>query len=263
MNTGALVALYGDKPAKLVQFIADCQAEIVSVAGSAFHPYDIRQVHATIVGVEQATESTMVNAYFYEYRGKQVQMNFGDLLNFLRNSGCAPLQVQIGGFQQRDYPFVSHGAGPYERSFAFHGGKAVVIGWPIRGTPITNHTSTAINLIHESQIYPNTLDKIRQAVQTFGFLHRYYRRPEDVDNDFYFRVGLFDPESVPESMQSLIERTIRQFLSDLEPVVIEITLSDICLAFSDKETLPLDSTRLWSISDPNVTANSIEDSIVK
>ena len=241
-----------------MQLIVNCQAEIASVAGSAFHPYEIRQVHSTIVGIEQAKASTILNAYFYEYRDKQVQMDFSGLLNFLRNGGGFPFQIQIGGFQQRDYPFASRGIRPYERSFAFQEGKAVVIGWPIRGLPITNLTPTTINLIHESRIYPNTLDKIRQAAQTFGFLHRYYQRPEDMDNDFYFRIGLFDSASFPEHLQLAAEYKIRQFLSDLEPAIIEVTLSDIYLAFSNNETLPLDSTKALSVSDPKVTADLIE-----
>ena len=94
-------------------------------------------------------------------------------------------------------------------------------------------------------------------MKIFGFLHRYYRRLEDVDNDFYFRIGLYDSASIPESKQRIIEQSIRQFLGDLEPVIIEIGLSDISLVFSDKETLPMDSTKVLPVSNPDVTADLI------
>jgi hypothetical protein len=259
MKIGALVALYGEKPTTLVQLISECQAQIASAAGSAFRPYDIRQVHATIVGFGMLNAPPMINACFYEYRGRQVQMDFDGLLGFLRGSGYLPFQIQIGGFQDRDYPFASRGLRPYKRSFSFRDGKAVVIGWPIRGTPHNISNSTPINLIHEARIYPNTIDEIRQAVQAFGFLHRYYRSVGDVDNDFYFRIGLYDPVSISERMQHEIEHNLRQFLSKLQPVLIEITVSEVYIAFNEYETFPPESTLAWAVSDPSVTADTVKN----
>lgn len=256
---GALVALYQEKPTTLVQIISECQAQITSVAGSAFRPYDICQVHSTIVGLGMFNALPMINAYFYEYRGCQVQMDFDGLLQFLRGSGYLPFQIQIGGFQDRDYPFTSRGIRPYERSFSFRDGKAVVIGWPIRGTPNNTSNSTPINPIHEARIYPNTLDEIRQAVQAFGFLHRYYQSISDVDNDFYFRIGLYDIASISERMQNEIEHKLRQLLSKLEPVLIEIAMSELYIVFSEYETLPPESTLVLAVSDPNVTAESVKN----
>ncbi len=253
---GALVALYGDKPARVAHLISECQAQITSMAGSAFQPYELRQVHATIVGIGQPNASWS-NERFYKYYGRHVQRNFDGFFHFLRNSGRFPFQIQVGGFQERDYPFVSRGTKPYERSFNLQAGKAVVMGWPIRGTPITKQNLTMTDLIHESHIYPKTLDEIRQSLKGFGFLHDYFQRLEDIDNDFYFRIGLYDPALLPESKQQLIEKGMHDFLRDLEPVIIEITLSDLYLAFSDKETLPIDSTKVLSVSDPNVAADSI------
>jgi hypothetical protein len=256
MKIGTLVALYGDKPTKLAHLISECQARISSSAGSAFHPYDLRQIHGTIVSIGQPNASWS-DERFYKYYGQHMQRNFDGFFHFLRNSGCFPFQIQVGGFQERDYPFVSRGTRPYERSFNLQDGNAVVIGWPIRGAPVTKQRLTLTDLIHESRIYPNTLDEIRQSLKGFGFLHSYFQRLEDVDNDFYFRIGLYEPVLLPESKQQLIEKDLRDFLRDLEPVILEIALSDLYLAFSDKETLPISSTKVLSVSDPNVTADSI------
>lgn len=255
ISLGALVAIYGDKPVELASLISNCQSYISNMIGTAFHPYDMQQVHATIAGIGQAKPSASFNAGFYGHYGKQVEMDFDGLINYLHNSGILPFQVQIGGFQKREYPFISRGMQPYERSFSFEGGIAFIVGWPLRGTPNTNKSLTLIDLLHESRIYPTNLDEIRQAAKGFGFLHRYYQHINDFDNDFYFRIGLFDSMSLSNEEQEAVENGIRQFLSNTPPITIEINPSDLYFAFSDKETLPRDSTKTFSISDPNVFAS--------
>ena len=241
----ALVAIYGDKPTDLVRLITDLQSRISNMIGTAFHPYDIQQIHATITGIGQAQPSTsLIN-----------KIDIDGLINFLQKSGVIPFQVQIGGFQKRHYPFLSRGIQPYDRSFSLRDGKALIIGWPIRGTPSTNENLTIIDLLQESRIYPTTLDKIRQVAKGFGCIHRYYQDINDFDNDFYFRIGLFDSMSLSEEEQDAVENSVRQFLSDSPPITIEINQSDLYFVFSDKETLPRDSTRTFSISEPNVFVN--------
>jgi hypothetical protein len=255
---GDLVVLYGEKPIAFGQLISECQAQIASVAGPAFQPYDIRQVHATISNFGKLIALPTTSACFHEYRGQQVQMDFDGFLRFLRGGGCLPFQIQIGGFRDRDYPFTSRGLRPFDRSFSFRDNKAVVIGWPIRGIPNDTSNANALNLIHEARIYPNTLDQIRQALQTFGFRHRYYQNISDVDNDFYFRIGLYDQVSISEQMQDEIEHKLRQFLSKVQPLLVEIGMSEMSIVFSEKETLPPELTTAWAVSDPSVTADSIK-----
>jgi hypothetical protein len=254
---GALVALYGEKPVAFKQLISECQAQIISVAGPIFQPYDVRQVHATITGFGGLIPLPQTSACFHEHRGNRVQMDFDGFLRFFRGGGCLPFQIQIGGFRNRDYPFTSRGLRPFERSFAFRDNKAVVMGWPIRGTPNDISDLSVINLIHEARIYPNTLDEYRHSLQTFGFRHRYYKNIGDVDNDFYFRIGLYDQSSVSEQLQYEIEYKLRQFLSKSQPLLLEIGTSEIYMVFSKYETLQLDSTTVWEISSPNITADSI------
>jgi len=255
---GALVTLYGEKSIAFGQLISECQAQIASVVGPAFHPYDIRQVHATITSFGKLMPLPKTNGCFHEYSNHQVQMDFDGFLRFLRGGGCPPFQIQIGGFQDRDYPFTSRGRKPFERSFAFHDSKAVVIGWPIRGIPNNISNPSALNLIYEARIYPNSLDQFRQALQTFGFRHRYYQNISDVDNDFYFRIGLYDQDSISEQLQYEIERKLRHFLSKSQPLLLEFGMSEMYIVFSEYETLLPESTTAWVVTDPSVTADSIK-----
>jgi len=47
-----IVAYYGQKPPQLLDFLGRVQARIGNALGRAFEPYDPRQIHATIVGLE-------------------------------------------------------------------------------------------------------------------------------------------------------------------------------------------------------------------
>jgi len=47
-----LVSLYGDKQSDLAGAISKCQELVAQAVGKAFRPYDLRQIHATLVGLE-------------------------------------------------------------------------------------------------------------------------------------------------------------------------------------------------------------------
>src|SRR5436305_5776570 len=138
MRQATLVMHYGPKPDGLSRLIAECQKQIAEVFGDCFQPYDMHQVHATLVSLGQVPGSTGSNLNFERYRGQQARMDFSGLLNFLRLGGQFPFQVQIGGFEKRDYPFTSQGQIPYERSFSVLGNEvavALMAGWSIREEP--------------------------------------------------------------------------------------------------------------------------------
>ncbi len=262
MKQVTLVMLYGPKPSYLPELILDCQRQIANILGSCFQPYSISQVHATFIGLERVPRSAMINLNMTKYRGRSATMDFSGLLNFMRTGGYFPLQVQIGGFQDRDYPFESRGQKPYERSFSIQGEEAataIILGWPIRGKPLRHLQSDIVKLVQENRIYTNQLDQARQAVQAFNLLHHYHRELTDVDNDFYFRIGTIHQSSVDYSLRQSVVTTLRQYLSQLQPMIVEVTLSDIYVVSYENESLPVDSSEAWSISDPTVTPEFIQE----
>jgi len=257
MKQVTLVSLYGEKRNDFAALISKCQELVKSTPGVKFEAYDIRQIHATIFGLERKIGSTNFNLNFSKYRGRDVAMNFDGVVEFLRRSGHFPLEIEVGGFNKRDYPFSSRQNTPFERSFSIQKEKVVVMGWPIRGKPLTVPPTTIQSWAQEARLYPDSLDQIRHAAQGFGILHGYHQRPVDVDNDLFFRIGLIDPGSLPEDGRSALETRVRQMFCTEPPPILDIRIDDLCLASYEDDTLPLSSTQTWPLTDPRLTASFI------
>ena len=175
-------------------------------------------------------------------------MDLRGLFGFLRESDHLPFHAQFGGFRNVDYPFASRGARPYDRSFSIQGEIAVVIGWPIRAAP---GGSTG------AQTYPRVVDDLRREAQRFNVLHRWHRRPTDVDNDLYVRLGLVDRELLPPE-RALIEAEIRGRLSASSPVIVRLGIPDLTVVSypADDESLPEDRTRTVALADSRLQDES-------
>jgi hypothetical protein len=253
-----VVALYGDKSSDFATLITRCQELGRGVLGAGFRPYDPSQIHATIFGLERKIGLPFYNANFSRYRGRDLVMNLEGILDYLRRCGLFPLEVQVGGYGKRDYPFISRQASPYERSFSVQGDKVVVMGWPIRGKPFQQPPATPSAWVQEARLYPLTLDVVRHAVQAYGVLHAYHRALTDVDNDLFFRIGLLvDQTSVTETVRDALEAEVRQFFSVQPPLILDVGLEQVSIALYDEDTLPPSSTRVWSLADPDLTASAL------
>ena len=251
-----LVSFYGDKPRDFAGLIARCQQLVAKTVGSAFIPYDVRQVHATIIGLERH-HAPAYNANFFKHRGRNVPMDFSGFLTRLRESGRIPFEVQLGGFANRDYPFTSRDKTPFERSFSVQEDEVVVMGWPVQVTPPDTPAATPATRTKVTRSYPPTLDGLRRAAQNYGILHRYHRAETDADNDLFFRIGLIDAKAVaPEAIDAL-EKQARKYLSTQRPLVIRVGLEDIYIAAYDDDRLPVSSTRTWPLADPQVTGSFV------
>lgn len=267
MRQVTLVALYGEKAPHVADWLEKCQTEVKSILGAIFQPYDVRQLHATLVGLERSGSS---NANFLLHRGKAVTMDLTGLLHFLRLGGRFPFQIQLGGFRDREYPFTSRGQNPYHRSFSLQKDKVVVMGWPLRGTPLNpappRRTMTdwiqgvMLRLlspaIQESRTYPPVLDDLRQSFQGFNILHSWHRALTDVDNDFYLRLGTIEPAPLDPAAQKKVEAKLRDHLSRT-PLVIEVGLAQVSFVAYEDESLPWESSESWPVGDGQVTGEFI------
>src|SRR5262245_43314583 len=132
MRQLTLVAFYGQKPNALADLIRECQQTIAARFGRSFQPYDMLQVHATILGLEPCPQSVN-NRNLSLYRGELKEMDLAGFRAFLSGDGHLPFTVQLGGFQPADDYFESRGMTPYQRSFSIQGAFAVMMGWPFSG----------------------------------------------------------------------------------------------------------------------------------
>ena len=257
MKKATLISLYGEKRNDFAMLIGRCQEFARTVLDKLFTPYESTQIHGTIFGLERKLGSSLCNANFAKHRGRDVLMDLDGILNYLRLCGHIPLEIQIGGYGKREYPFTSRNTIPYERSFSIQGDKVVMMGWPLRGNPFQLPPTTPCGWVQEASLYPRTLDIMRHAAQNFGVLHAYHRRLNDVDNDLFFRIGLVDPKSLTEHMVAVLEGEVRQFLSEQPPLVLEIRLDEIFVAIYEDDTLPWSSTHVWPLTDPRLSQDFI------
>jgi hypothetical protein len=232
--------------------ITECQDDTERILGSRFRRYEIEQIHATLVGLEidEHRRQYFLNRNYKTHQLANVAMNFRGLVEYLRNVCRTPIHIQIGGFQVRDYPFTSRGSRPFNRSISIQGGNVVLIGWPRLGLPSAGTTSLQSAAIDDAALYPSILDCIRQGAQRYGVLHSYHRTPVDTDNDFYLRIGTVEkPECVDSGAQVRVHDALRSKLASRSPLLVDVDLSSVFLAFYESEELPMESTMAYPLTD--------------
>ena len=257
MTQVTLVSMYGDKHDSVAALLMRCQELVAQELGDAFEPYDLRQIHATIVGLERRGATSADNANFAVHRGRQVSMDLQGFLAYLRACDDIPFDVQIGGFGKRDCPFTSRAAPPHERSFSVQGDKLVLMGWPVGGEPLRAAPHRRDAGVPHAPVYPATLDTIRRAAQRFGVLHAYHRAPTDIDNDLFLRIGLVRGSPLDAGRLGALETRIRQYLGDRPPLIATIGRGDISIVAYADDRLPLHSTRAWRLTDPALTGQLV------
>lgn len=164
-----VVAFYGPKPDALGALIGSVQQAFAQALGAAFRPRPVDDVHATVIGLEDAPGCADDVAAF--------------LATELRR---APLDLRFGGFSGEE-TFRSRGRPLRERSALLDGERAVVIGWPVEhGRPTAR------------------LGELRRDCARFGVIHKYHRGTTALDADAYLVVGDADVarEGVAEAVRA-------------------------------------------------------------
>jgi len=224
------VAFYGHKPPQLRDLIARCQQSICARIGGDFVPYELAQVHATLIGLEGVwTEGRLVQAHFAQ-GGVERPLDLAGLTDFLLHTPLLPMQMRLGGFEpSQDYGFTSFGRHPAERSFDIQRtGAAVLMGWPFA-------TARASDALY----------RLRREFLRFNARHKYHRSDEDIDNDLYFVLGTLDDQAATDADRTEVTRSIRAELSNVEPIVLDLDRTWISLVtYEDRRLPPQTSTAL-------------------
>ncbi|MEL6438175.1 MAG: hypothetical protein AAFQ80_02800 [Cyanobacteria bacterium J06621_8] len=220
MKNVSLVAFYGNKPPSLIKLIQRLQGFIANhhLIQQQFIPYQLEQVHGTIIGCEGIiTDQGIISYWFQTHRGKERYLDFAGLVDYLHHRGCFPLTVRLGGYQRdQDYSFRSRGLHPYFRSFQLLESATeiipVLIGWTWRGDRISLE-----------------IDNLRRNLQRFNLLHKYHPTPEAIDNDFYLRLGTINSKLTSAAIAE-VARDLRHLLASEIAIEITINIQDLVLA---------------------------------
>jgi hypothetical protein len=68
---------------------------------------------------------------------------------------------------------------------------------------------------------------------------------------------LVDQTSLTVGVRDTLEAEVRQFLSIQPPLIVDIHPEQVSVALYEEDTLPLFSTRVWSLADPDLTAPAL------
>ena len=230
----SLVAYYNNKPLELQQLITELQQLLKEIATN-FIPYDIKQVHATIIGCEGIkTKSGIINKWFYDLRNEIKYIDYVGLLNYFLNNSFS-LNICFGGYRSDvDYQFLSRDRHPAVRSFQLQTAKdntliPIIIGWSLREKIITSD-----------------IDKIRRDLQQFNCLHKYHKNFNDVDNDIYLRLGTIVGDFAPESIATM-QQKIDRYLQHRKPTTIPLSKNNLAIVKYQNLSLPLSTTKIYSL----------------
>ena len=230
----SLVAFYGDKPMALTALIQQLQANLTNRLGKDFMPYELAQVHGTIIGCEGVnTTQGVISKWYSDRRQETKYIDFLGLVNYLQHQ-LPPLTVRIGGYDRRtEYNFRSRDRHLYERSWQLQSATnqiiPVLIGWSWQGDGVSLEC-----------------DRLRRQLQQFNLLHKYHATPNAIDNDFYLRLGTINRQLNPE-LAARIAAEMRDFLATQPPLLLPIDLSNLAFAQYQDLSLSPATTKIVSI----------------
>lgn len=232
----SLVALYGNKPPHLTNCIQQLQSYLSAQLQEQFEPYQLEQIHGTIIGYKGVkTDKGILSQWFWEYRDEEKYINLSASIDYIHNTNLLPLKIGFNGYQPNfNYGFFSQNKSLFERSFQFINNFAVLIGWPVQ----------------EEQIVLD-LYKLRLGFQQFNLLHKYHRKADSLDNDFYMALGILKVKPSDEKLR-VIENEIRNKLKASSSLYVFVDLKNISFVRYQDPTLPLATTKIVLFQEASV-----------
>lgn len=240
----SLVAFYGNKPPQLLTLIRQLQDFLThSKEIREFVPYEIEQVHGTIIGCEGfETESGIVSKWFDRCRQANRAIDLAGLVDYLRDEINLPITIRFGGYdRQTDYNFLSRGQNLYFRSFQLQPTVEriipVIIGWSW-----DDGISQAIA-------------DLRGNLQQFNLLHKYHAQSGTLDNDFYLRLGTICGETTTSEIEA-IATEIRNFLAARSAIYVPLKLDNLAMVRYHDLSLAPATTKIIPLSE--ITVSKLE-----
>lgn len=242
-----LVSFYGEKSGKVMELIRFCQDKLSELLLSAFRPYELEQVHATIIGLEGCRLGDKIkNENFQSFGKAERLMSTVELLEFLRSDDFPAFDIRIGSYRHHeDYGFLSQGKHPYLRSFSIQssiaqGSIAVAMGWPC-----------------DNDKFPDTLESLRRHFNELNVLHRWHRKPGEKDNDFYFVLGRVDRRFVSDVRIHQVEEEMRLSLAGINNMTLPVNKDVLSIVGFLDTQLPPQTSCSFKIDDADLNDNRL------
>ena len=236
-----LVSFYGNKPKELEKFILACQKRIIEIIGTSFLPYELEQVHGTIIGLEGYRFADKIqNASFETNLSQRRMVDPAVFLEFIRQADIDTINIKIGGYSPEFKEFTSRDQLPYKRSFSIQNNIVTLMGWPT--------------------VVPDgcrLLDKYRRSFNKVNVLHKWHRTLDEVDDDFYLVLGRV--KQIKEEEKECLVEMMQLYLST--QVTVNVALERNCLSvvgYIDPQ-LPISSSCALSIIDKRLTPSYLLD----
>ena len=209
----SVVAYYGSKQPDLASLITHVQDSIGEALGDHFLRRDLDEVHATIIGFENAGLGSRIS----------------DVVQYLRVRFDQGLIIQFGGFADVEYPLSSRGSHLYLRSFTIAGSDVMLMGWPVIGDGAPSRD----------------LDEIRRQCTSRGFIHKYYSVKFPADPDCYLSLGWL--QGTPSDTKiAECEHKVREHMSG-NGVLVPLATKDISIITYEDRSLARASSAIYSL----------------
>jgi len=236
MTQLTIVTHYGAKLPSMAKLIDVLQRKMATSLDSAFMPYELEQVHGTVIGLEGVLVDTKVtNKWFKENLKKDECIDFDGIMEYVLSNRMDEIKIRFGGWWPlKDYGFKSRNQHPYTRSFSFQGDMAVLMGWPV-----------------EHGKYCESLYALRKRFEDFNVCHK-YNKDGYKDNDFYLVIGKISKADIAPELLEQTAGEIRHLLSEINETlrIGKDTLSIV--AYADTQ-LPLATSKAFSFDAPELT----------
>jgi len=122
---------------------------------------------------------------------------------------------------------------------------AVVMGWPVVGAN-----------------FPPSLELLRRDLARAGALHKYHASEGEVDNDFFWVLGLIERRERDRTVASAVQETLRKHISESKAVDLVVDADAVSFVAYAETTLALGHTRQFSLQEiaesPDVLSNLYE-----
>ena len=242
----SLVAFYGDKPPQLTNLIQELQACLLNCESirDKFIPYQLEQVHGTIIGCEgKKHKSGVISQWFEKHRGKTRYIDLEGLVAHIQYQIHLPLTIRFGGYDRDlEYNFLSRNQHLYIRSFQLQPAENIVIPVLIGWSWKDDEVSLAI-------------DDLRRKFQDFSLLHKYHAKRDATDNDFYLRLGTIDTQLSTVETEKIATK-VRNLLAKRSPLHVPINKENIAFARYRDLSLTPNETEVVPIAE--ITVDRLE-----